>query len=634
MGEHISSNDIPHLSVYQNIVAHELKEMSSQEDSQVVLAALDALVKGTSLESVPASLKDRVDIINHYLKNPDDFVHEPDQQKAFQQTIIKQVKKEIEAGLPHIDAYRDMVADVLRKIPAQEDKQGVIAALEVILQDNFTLEAVPASLKEHVSEIRYFINNPDEFVENPEQYATFQQVIKKRVKQEIKSLKQETPEAKTQRMTEQKAIAESQAAEKKRYDELVAELAKKRGNAYQQSTESLFEFIKNQKNTDQIGDDWKMDALIGHESVVTHFLVEKKILSREDFLQLTVHDFTALGDPIHESKYQQVFANESLPISLNRLKEEMKEEMQYATIKQSIISSLKDRDIVSLSNVSAFISELPDAYKKDKDIGLIALQRNGLALEFLAPELQNNREIVLVAIEQDGSAWRFASEELKQDKDLLKIAIQKDRSVIEFIPEQIQKELKVLDLIETEEDVSASPYVQEGYISKEGFLQLTLYDLLVLQKEVMAKQETMEINKQNILDQIKKEENISDLIQFIAYKLPEELKNDKEIALAALKHNNVIFQILPEELRKDRDFISAAVEQDGLILQFIGEFQNDEQIVFAAVQQNGLALEFASPALKGEHYIVLAAAMQNRVALDFVVDESIKEMIESMLSRE
>ncbi len=642
MGDLISSNDIPKLSVYQNIVANELKEMSSQEDSQVVLTALRALVEDSPLNSLPASLKDRVGIIHHYLKNPHDFVQEPDQQKVFQQTIIKQVKKEIkvlspESRLPHQDAYRDMVADVLRKIPAQEDKQEVIAALEVILQDHFTLESVPASLKEYVSKIRDFIDNPDEFVANPEQYAAFQQVIKKRVKQEIKSLKQETPEAKTQRMSEQKAIAENQAAEKKRYTELVTELAKKRGNAYQQSTESLFEFIKNQRNTDQIGEDWKMEALIGHESVITHFLVEKKILSREDFLQLTVHEFTVLGDPDYESKYQQIFAPESLPISLDRLKGDMKEEMSIAAIKQSIISQLKDRDIVSYSDVSTFINELPSEYKKDKDIGLFAVQRDGLALEFLSPELQNNREIVLAAIEREGLAFRFASEELQKDKELLMVAIQQNQAIVEFIPETVQKELRLIDLIRAEDDISTHPLIEKGYISKEDFLQLTVYDFLIIKneglKQEIIEKEKEELTKQNIIDQIKTEENAFNLAYFIAYKLPQELQDDKEIALAALERSGAVFQFLSEKLKNNRNVVLVAVEQDGLNLEFVSEkFQNDEDIVKIAVQQNGLALEFASPALKGEHYIALMAAMQNRAALGFV-DESIKDIIEVMVDR-
>ena len=74
----------------------------------------------------------------------------------------------------------------------------------------------------------------------------------------------------------------------------------------------------------------------------------------------------------------------------------------------------------------------------------------------------------------------------------------------------------------------------------------------------------------------------------------EDLRRDREIVMAAVKHHGYALQFVSEDLQIDRDFVMAAVKQHGYALRFSSEdLQRDREIVMAAVKQNGGSLEFA-----------------------------------------
>ena len=67
----------------------------------------------------------------------------------------------------------------------------------------------------------------------------------------------------------------------------------------------------------------------------------------------------------------------------------------------------------------------------------------------------------------------------------------------------------------------------------------------------------------------------------------------------------------PEELKNDREFMLQAVKQDGNALLYASkELKNDREIVMEAVKQDGTALQYASAELKGNREIVMEAVKQ------------------------
>jgi hypothetical protein len=64
---------------------------------------------------------------------------------------------------------------------------------------------------------------------------------------------------------------------------------------------------------------------------------------------------------------------------------------------------------------------------------------------------------------------------------------------------------------------------------------------------------------------------------------PEELRNDRGIVLAAVKHNGIALRHASEELRNDRGIVIAAVKQNGYALQYASEeLQNDPGLISTA----------------------------------------------------
>ena len=114
--------------------------------------------------------------------------------------------------------------------------------------------------------------------------------------------------------------------------------------------------------------------------------------------------------------------------------------------------------------------------------------------------------------------------------------------------------------------------------------------------------------------------------------LPDELRGDREIVLAAVRNNGYELQYAAEELKKDRDIVLTAVAQNGEALRYAAEeLQKDREIVLAAVTQNGEALQFAARELKRDREIVLTAVTQNGFAL-YVAEEELKKDREIVLT--
>ena len=83
--------------------------------------------------------------------------------------------------------------------------------------------------------------------------------------------------------------------------------------------------------------------------------------------------------------------------------------------------------------------------------------------------------------------------------------------------------------------------------------------------------------------------------------LPNELRNNKEVVLEAVKQNGYALEYASKKLRADKEFILAlmALRQSGWALEYTSAaLKADKEVVMAAVQKRGRALQYASVALK------------------------------------
>lgn len=104
-------------------------------------------------------------------------------------------------------------------------------------------------------------------------------------------------------------------------------------------------------------------------------------------------------------------------------------------------------------------------------------------------------------------------------------------------------------------------------------------------------------------------------------KISKELRDDKDVVLAALRCDPENFDYVSERLRSDREVITVMIEGDGGTLEKLSpELQNDDAIVKAAALSNGLSLRFANEKFWTNRYLValyLKAQIENYRSDDF-----------------
>ena len=114
--------------------------------------------------------------------------------------------------------------------------------------------------------------------------------------------------------------------------------------------------------------------------------------------------------------------------------------------------------------------------------------------------------------------------------------------------------------------------------------------------------------------------------------ISDELKNDKEFMLEAVKNDwyGEVLQYASDELKADKEFMLGIIKNYGygsLLMYASDELKNDREVVMEAVKNNntGEALEYASDELKVDKDIVLEAVKNDGWALKYASDELKKD---------
>eukprot|EP01080_Neovahlkampfia_damariscottae_P012406 gene12406-6073_t len=130
-----------------------------------------------------------------------------------------------------------------------------------------------------------------------------------------------------------------------------------------------------------------------------------------------------------------------------------------------------------------------------KDIGLIAVQQNGLSLKYLNEELRNDFDIILNSVKQNGNTLEYIPNKFKNNFMIVFEAIKQNSKSIRF-------------LNENEEMIKNEEIIEECLIKNE---------------------------------------------KCFTY-LNEKSKNDRDLMLKCLKKNRRLFYFLDENLKKDKEF--------------------------------------------------------------------------------
>lgn len=122
------------------------------------------------------------------------------------------------------------------------------------------------------------------------------------------------------------------------------------------------------------------------------------------------------------------------PLGATHIPEQLKEDsiFMYALMKKqpTVIFGMKSKNITKemaieiISQRGEYLEILPKNYRLERQINLIALDQNPMALEFCTEDIRKDYAIVEQVVKKNGETFKFAHNSLQTNKKLMKMAIQ------------------------------------------------------------------------------------------------------------------------------------------------------------------------------------------------------------------
>lgn len=231
----------------------------------------------------------------------------------------------------------------------------------------------------------------------------------------------------------------------------------------------------------------------------------------------------------------------------------------------SLHPSLRNSKIIVMEALKRNIDILhyiPDHFKEDPDIALMAVNRNG-KLYLLSDKFKTNEEFLLNAMQAFPEHFQSVPTHLQNNREFISKSVKANGNVLRFLP---------------------FAYKSDGEII-----------LAAVENKGLALQCILKVDmKENIVLAALK--NNPEALEFA----PDSYKKNEKIILDLLKTENGehIFQYVHDSLIENKAFVLKAVSINGLILKDLPEeLQDDEDVVKTATAQNKKALNYASDRL-------------------------------------
>ncbi|MCL2722622.1 MAG: DUF4116 domain-containing protein [Treponema sp.] len=256
--------------------------------------------------------------------------------------------------------------------------------------------------------------------------------------------------------------------------------------------------------------------------------------------------------------------------------------------------SFENKDLALLAlkqcrsnDVPQLVVTLSPELRADIDFMTIAINKNGIALQYASEELRGNKELALYALENCNAThsiievrdlYKTLSQALRADIDIITSAVKLDASVLCNAPDEFRdnKELAMLAL-------------NNQYYSPFSCPHGLIY---CLSPRLKADVDFMisVINK-----------NISDL-QYAS----DDLHSDINFMTRAVNKSGFAIRYASDDLRDNIDLVTIAINQDASALRFASDdLRGNTDLVKKAINQDPSALRFAHVDLYGNKELVL-----------------------------
>ncbi len=530
----------------RGLIFDKLKKISLTEDLTLVNSALRALINHQTPDSnLSPTLSSRIQMIQEIIDDPSMWGIPAHKYKAFHQIIFDCLNEEI---IYFIEKQKQLIQ------MTQEFEKQMFSKIE--------------------KELIWLA---------PEKLGRVGEAIKN------EALKQARLElSKEQRIDEEKGLTSNKDLENK----------KKELGSRIPSTEKFHESVRRQLEEGRIGARWTMESLFGHESVVTHYLVQDQILCKEDYLNLTVYEFVQFGSDWLKPIY-------------SRFKEPPKEPFTTQKIKYIVYSEPKFQRLKKIQHFKGKLEELAEllkGYEGDRDVILEAIKRDGKILKYAHEKFREDREIVLEAVKTDGSALKYVHEKFREDREVVLAAVKSEGIALKYAHKKFREDREVV-LEAIIQDEIALQYASDE-LKDDRELILKVIDQKGLILEFVS--DRLKNDRELVIRAVNQD---GWALEFAS----DELKNDRTVVLTAVRHHGWALQYASNTLRSDKKIVSAAVEQDGSALEFASKkLRQNRKIVLKAIKQKGEALEFASKMLRNDLELVLIALEQNGLAYRYL----------------
>mmetsp|Transcript_13785 Transcript_13785/g.26298 ORF Transcript_13785/g.26298 Transcript_13785/m.26298 type:complete len:299 (-) Transcript_13785:38-934(-) len=153
-----------------------------------------------------------------------------------------------------------------------------------------------------------------------------------------------------------------------------------------------------------------------------------------------------------------------------------------------------------------------------------------------------------------------------------------------------------------------------------GLLATIMTNVWLDWKSLQRCPENIRSNRELIITAVKR--SGGEAFQFAA----DNLKQDREVVLEAVRVNGLALQYAANDVREDRAFMLEVVQIDGQALKYASErFRADREVVLAAVRQNGAALVYASEDLLADFELLLEATNEEMRSTQLAMEKQVED---------
>lgn len=276
-------------------------------------------------------------------------------------------------------------------------------------------------------------------------------------------------------------------------------------------------------------------------------------------------------------------------------------------INNAIIENIEDifNDIGNEESIK-ILDDIPDYYKDDKEVMLAIMEANNNInplLGYCSERLRSDPLFVYEAVKISDHNFEQADIELQNSKEFVLKCLGLSKFLIEDAPEQFLDDKDCAIAAIKRKGLHAFVVISDR-LKNDKEVAIAAIDYQPICYDVISA--TLKNNKEIILFAMGKDPGLIQLI-------PKIYKDDKEVVLKCLSFKYVNnedetnLQFVSERLQEDQEVVLTAIKNRGNNLQFAGkEFKKNKEMIVLAIK-NGGSLEHVGKKLRDDPEIVLLA---------------------------